>query len=67
MNFNGPFYVLRDLRVGDLILGLPWLHDEHAALQFGITWIFTLMDGTTMETHLEERRLECLLLSFTKV
>jgi hypothetical protein len=31
------FYVLRDLRADDLILGLPWLDDEHASLQFGNT------------------------------
>jgi hypothetical protein len=28
---------------------------------------FTLMDGKTVETQLEERRHECLLLSYTKV
>jgi hypothetical protein len=44
------FYVLRDLRAADLIMGLPWLDDEHASLQFGTTRVFTLMDGTTMET-----------------
>jgi hypothetical protein len=59
--FQRTFYVLRDLRGVDLILGLPWLDDEHASLQFGSTMVFTLMDGTTVETTLEERRLECLL------
>jgi hypothetical protein len=44
--FHRTFYVLRDLRVVDLILGLPWLDDEQAALQFGTTMVFTLMDGT---------------------
>jgi hypothetical protein len=29
--------------------------------------VFSLMDGTAMETQLEERRLECLLMSSTKV
>jgi hypothetical protein len=48
-------------------MGLPWLDDEHASLQFGSTMVFTLMDGTTMETQLEERRPECLLMSSTKV
>jgi hypothetical protein len=48
-------------------MGLPWLDDEHASLQFGSTRVFTLMDGTSMETQLEERRLECLLMSSTKV
>jgi hypothetical protein len=35
--FHRTFYVLRDLRAADLILGLPWLDDEHASLQFGTT------------------------------
>jgi hypothetical protein len=65
--FHRTFYVLRDLRTADLILGLPWLDDEHASLQFGTTKVFTLMDGTAVETTLEERRPECLLLSSTKV
>jgi hypothetical protein len=60
-------YVLRDLRAAELIVGLPWLDDEQASLQFGTTRIFTLMDGTAVETTLEERRPECLLLSSTKV
>jgi hypothetical protein len=59
--------VLRDLRAADLIMGLPWLDDEHASLQFGSTRVFTLMDGTTVETTLEERRPECLLMSSAKV
>jgi hypothetical protein len=58
---------LRDLRAADLILGLPWLDDEHASLQFGATMVFTLMDGTTWETQQEERRPEYLLMSSTKV
>jgi hypothetical protein len=65
--FQRTFYVLRDLRAVDSIPGLPWLDDEHASLQFGLTRVFTLMDGTTVETTLEERRLECLLMSSTKV
>jgi hypothetical protein len=48
-------------------MDLPWLDDEHASLQFGTTRVFTLMDGTDVETTLEERRPECLLLSSTKV
>jgi hypothetical protein len=53
--FHRTFYVLRsDFRVVDLIMGLPWLDDEHASLQFGSTRVFTLMDGTTVETTLEE-------------
>jgi hypothetical protein len=43
------------------------LDDEQATLQFGTTRVFTLMDGTYVETTLEERRPECLLLSSTKV
>jgi hypothetical protein len=65
--FHRTFYVLRDLRAADLIMGLPWLDDGHASLQFGSTRVFTLMDGTSVETTLEERRPECLLLSPTKV
>jgi hypothetical protein len=60
-------YVIRDLRAADLISGLPWLDDKHASLQFGSTMIFTLMDGTAVETTLEERRPEYLLMSSTKV
>jgi predicted acylesterase/phospholipase RssA len=48
-------------------MGLPWLDDEHASLQFGTTRVFTLMNGTSMETQLEERRPECLMMSSTKV
>jgi hypothetical protein len=65
--FHRTFYVLRDLRVADLVMGLPWLHDEHASLQFSSTKVFTLMDGTKVTTTLEERRPECLLLSYPKV
>jgi hypothetical protein len=66
-NFNGLFTSYVILRAANLILGLPWLDDEQASLQFGSTWIFTLMDGTAVETTLEERRPECLLMSSTKV
>jgi hypothetical protein len=48
-------------------MGLPWLDDELASLQFSSTRVFTLMDGTTVTTTLEERRPECLMLSSTKV
>jgi hypothetical protein len=65
--FQRTFYVLRYLRAAGLIMGLPWLDDEHAYVQFRSTWVFTLMDGTTVETQLEERRPECLLMSSTKV
>jgi hypothetical protein len=65
--FQRNFYLLRDLRVADLVMGIPWLDDEHASLQFGSTKVFTLMDGTTVETQLEERRPECLLMCSTKV
>jgi hypothetical protein len=33
---------LRDLRVANVVLGLPWLDDEHASLQFGTTQINVL-------------------------
>jgi hypothetical protein len=48
-------------------MGLPWLDDEHASLQFGSTRVITLMDGTAVETTLEERRPECLMMSSTKI
>jgi hypothetical protein len=65
--FQQTFYVVRDLFAADLVLGLPWHDDEHASLQFGSTRVFTLIDGTAMETQLEERRHEFLLMSSTKV
>jgi hypothetical protein len=65
--FQQTFYVLRDLRAADLVVGLPWLDDEHASMQFGTTRVFTLMDGTTVETQIEERRPQCRLMSSTKV
>jgi hypothetical protein len=49
--FQRTFYVLRDLRVADLVLGLPWLDDEQASLPFGMTRVFTMLDGTTMDTQ----------------
>jgi hypothetical protein len=30
--FQRTYYVFRDLRTVDLIMGLPWLDDEHASL-----------------------------------
>jgi hypothetical protein len=65
--FKRNFYVLRDLRAADLVMGLPWLDDEHASLQFVTTRVFTLMDSTVVETHFEERRPEFLLMSSTEV
>jgi hypothetical protein len=65
--FQRSFYVLRDLRAVDMVLGLPWLDEEQASLQFGTTRVFTLMDGTTVETQIEERRSECHLLRFRNV
>jgi hypothetical protein len=64
--FQRTFYVLLDLRAADLIMGLQWLDDEHASLQFGTTRVFTLMDVTTMDAQLEERRPECLPMSSIK-
>jgi hypothetical protein len=65
--FQRAFYVLRDLRAADLVLGLPWLDDEQASLLFGTTRVFTMMTGTTLDTHTEERRPEGLLMSSGKV
>jgi hypothetical protein len=47
--FQRKFYVLRDLRVVDMVLGLSWLNDEQASLQFGTTRVFVMMDGRAME------------------
>jgi hypothetical protein len=44
--FRRTFYVLRDLRAADLVLGLPCLDDEHASLQFCTTRVFTLMEDS---------------------
>jgi hypothetical protein len=65
--FQRNVYVLRGLSVADLALGLPWLNDEHASLQFGTTRVFTLMGGTTVEMQIEERRLECIIIFFIKI
>jgi hypothetical protein len=54
--FQRTFYVLRDLCVTDLRLGLPWLDAEQASLEFGATRVFIMMDGTPVETRIEERR-----------
>jgi hypothetical protein len=66
--FQRTFYVLRALRVANnLVLGLPWLDDEQASLQLGTTRVLTLMDGTTMDTQIEERRRKCLLIPYGEV
>jgi hypothetical protein len=49
------------------VLGLPWLDDEQASLQFGATRAFTLTDGTSVETQVEERRPWCLMMSSAKI
>jgi hypothetical protein len=64
--FQRTFYVLCDLRAAHVVLGLPWLDDEHASLQFGrTTRVLTLR--MAKETQLEERCLECIQMSSTKV
>jgi hypothetical protein len=65
--FQRAFYVSLNLRAADLVVALLWLDDEQALLQFSTTRVFTLVDGTAVETQIEERRLECLLMSSTKV
>jgi hypothetical protein len=65
--FQRTFYVLSDLRAAHPVLNLPWLDGEHASLQLGTTRVLTVMDGTTMDPHIEERRLECLLMSSGKI
>jgi hypothetical protein len=54
------------LRDVDLMLGLPWVDDEQASLQYGTTRVFTLMDGTSIEVYTKERLHECLLISSGK-
>jgi hypothetical protein len=49
-------YILRDLGVIDMVLGLPWLDDEQSSLQFGTTRGFALLDGASAETHTGDRR-----------
>jgi hypothetical protein len=58
---------MRDLRAADLVVGLPWLDAEQAALQLCTTSFFTPMDGTIMEVQPYDRPLECLLMSYGKV
>jgi hypothetical protein len=65
--FQRTFYVFRDLRAANLVLGLPWLDDEQASLHFGTTRVFTLMDGTRVETQIEKRRPGCLLMSYVNI
>jgi hypothetical protein len=51
--FQRTFSVLRDLDAADLVLGLPWLDEEQASLQFGTTRVFNPMDGIALETQIE--------------
>jgi hypothetical protein len=48
------------------MLGLPWLDDEQASLDFGTTRVFTMMDGTSLEIQTEDRRAKCVLMSSGK-
>jgi hypothetical protein len=58
--FKRTFYVLRDLRDNDMVLGLPWLDDEQALFEFSTTCVFTLMmEGTIVEIHTVDRRRGC--------
>jgi hypothetical protein len=56
LEFQQTFYVLRELRDADFVVGLPLLDDEQASLQFGAKRVFTPMDGITLATQIEERR-----------
>jgi hypothetical protein len=51
----------------NLVLDLPWLDDEQVSLYSGTTRVFTLMYGKTVEMQVEDRRLECQLMSFGKI
>jgi hypothetical protein len=65
--FQWTFYDLRELRGGDVVLGVPRLDNEQATLHFGTTRVFTVMDDTKVGIQGEERRPECLLMSSNKV
>jgi hypothetical protein len=65
--FQRTFCELRDLRVVDVVFSLPWLDDEQTFFPIRHDTSFTLMDGTTVETQIEERRLECRLMSSGKI
>jgi hypothetical protein len=54
--FKRNFYVLRDVRVAGMVLGLPWLNGDQASLQFCTTRVFTLMDGAIVEIQTKDRR-----------
>jgi hypothetical protein len=65
--FVRTFHALCDLRVADIVLGLPWLNDKQGNLKFGTKLIFPVMNGTSVENQAVHRRPECLLLLSTKV
>jgi hypothetical protein len=51
MNSNAEsFYVLLGYRVLYLVLGLPWLDDKQASLQFGTTRVFAMMNDAPVDT-----------------
>jgi hypothetical protein len=54
------FHVLRDLRDAGIVLGLPWLDDDQAALTFGNERHFILIHGIVIENQVMERQPECL-------
>jgi hypothetical protein len=65
--FKRTFYVFRDLRVFDPVLGLPRPNDERASLLIDTARVFTLTDDATIDVQTWERRRECLLMSLGKV
>jgi hypothetical protein len=48
------------------VLGLQWLDDDQATLKLGTEHIFTLVDGTIVETQVMVRRPEHMLMTSTK-
>jgi hypothetical protein len=67
-DFTRTFYVFHYLCAADVVLGLPWFDDERKTLKFETERLFILMDGTIVaETQVVYRRLECLLMSSTKI
>jgi hypothetical protein len=49
-----------------MVFGSPRLDDEQPSLQFGMTLVFNMMDGTSVETRTYQRQPECLLMSYGK-
>ena len=60
---NRMFFVLRDLKVADVVLGLTWLDEAEVTIKYGTQRILTLNDGTYVETASIDRRPQCSIIS----